>query len=109
MARKRTNSISKLINLPIVRLYSAIIWRYLVWLFTLHVIGALIFICLDLIAVRVILSNLLIFQVVADIFSYVVVHLLAFYLALESMMTVGFKSGHYKLVIENTRKSAKKK
>ncbi len=107
MARKRKNSFSSLMNQPIFRLYCAIIWRYLVWLFALKIIGALIFICLDLIAIRVVLADQAVFQGIAYLFELYLAHMLAFYLSLESVMNVGFKSKQYRLVIENTRRKSK--
>lgn len=107
MARKRKNTLSGMINQPIFRLYCAIIWRYLVWLFALKLIGALLFICLDLIAIRVVLADQTVFQVIAYLYEFYFAHMLAFYLSLESVMHVGFKSRQYKLVIENTRRKSK--
>ena len=107
MSRKQKNTFSKFYNTPIVRLYSAMIWRYLVWLFALKIIGALIFICLDLITINVVLADQLVFQVIAYLFEFYLAHMLAFYLSLESVMSVGFKSQQYKLVIENTRQKKK--
>lgn len=107
MARKGKNTLRGLMNQPIFRLYCAIIWRYLVWLFALKILGALIFICLDVITIRVVLADQAVFQVIAYLYEFYLAHMLAFYLALESVMNVGFKSRQYKLVIENTRRKSK--
>ena len=107
MVKKHTRYLKSLMNAPIFRLYCAIVWRYLVWLFALNILGSLFFILMDLLLFRLGLPDLFAFQMTVFVVKYLLIHLIAFYLALESLMTVGFKSGHYKLAIENTRKKSK--
>lgn len=107
MTKKRFGFIRKLLQAPIFRMYVAIVWRYLAWLFALNIILFVFAFASFLIFPDFIKDNIDAFDSFLFVVRHYIVHLLGFYLSLESVMSVGFKSGHYKLSIENMRSKKK--
>ena len=106
MVAKRKNIFTKTFNNTIFRLYIALIWRYLLWLLLLNLMSFIFFegaILLMMNKLGVSHSSYVFSSI--RIFLHVFIYpLVSFYLALESLMAYGFKSGRYKLVVESTSK-----
>ncbi len=107
MTKKRFGFIRKLSQAPVFRMYVAIIWRYLAWLFALNIVLFLFALASFLLLPEFIKDNIETWDTILLVVRHYLIHLLAFYLSLESVMSVGFKSGHYKLSIENKRSKKK--
>ena len=107
MTKKRSGFVRKLLQAPVFRMYVAIIWRYLAWLFALNIVLFMFAFASFLIFPEFIKDNFGTWDTLLLVIRHYVLHLLAFYLSLESVMSVGFKSGHYKLSIENLRSKKK--
>ena len=90
------------------RLYFAIIWRYVVWLFMLNFLGFVFYNLLLMLFFSFMLEHRIFVETVVGFFHFFLFHIMAFVLAMESVMKVGFKSGHYKLMVENCRSKKKK-
>lgn len=108
MATQHSGFFSRISKNITFRLYGAIIWRYLAWLLLLNFFGFIFYTIFAVLFYQFVLSSLDILAPVILVIRYFVFHIAAFILAMESVMKVGFKSGHYKLIVENCRAQKKK-
>ena len=102
MAKKSSHFFSKF-DQSIIRLYLAFIWRFLAWTISLNFIFFIFFegFLLFIMNVSSLAHYIFVLEIIRIIMRYVF-HLLSCYLALESLMKYGYKSGRYRLVVEYT-------
>ncbi|MEC8882060.1 MAG: hypothetical protein VX737_02105 [Pseudomonadota bacterium] len=108
MVKKHSSFFKKMSKDSTIRLYFAIIWRYVVWLILLNFIGFIFFNLASVMFFKFFLKHIDSLAMTIFFIRHFLFHIAAFMLSMESVLKVGFKSGHYKLVIENCRSKKKK-
>ena len=105
MARRQKTWWDKMTKNVTFRLYAAAVWRYILWLVVLNFMWFVFTLCISLLmgSPFKVLKETYFIARLDDLMQYVGLHLVAFYMTLESLMQFGFKSGRYRLNVEYIR------
>lgn len=104
MTRRQKHWWNKMSENVTFRLYLSAVWRYVIWLVLFNFMWFILTFCILLLMGSPFqaLKETYFMARLDDFMQHIGLHLIAFYMTLDSLMQFGFKSGRYRVVVEST-------